>query len=127
MPIGAAPGAALTASTRMKIFLAGRLNVSTTRPPTASWASALALKFGLFGSLAHEPALGTLVSAPGSFATGSSHVAPFTSLLSLPSLVLVRAVEVPPGSFPVDLWSVLLQPARASMAAINPAPARLMR
>src|SRR5690349_14977647 len=110
----------------MKTFLAGRLNVSRTRPPTASWDSALALKLGLLGSLAHEPALGTLVSAPGSLATGSSQVAPLASLASLSSFFLVRAAAVPVGSLSVGLVSVLLQPARASTAAINPAPPRLM-
>src|SRR5262249_10282161 len=81
------PGGASTSCRRMNTFVAGRLNVSTTRPPTASWDSALALKLGLLGSPAHEPALGTLVSAPGSLAVGSSQVAPLTSL-SLVSLFL---------------------------------------
>src|SRR5262245_32790267 len=123
MPIGALPGGAFTSSRRMNTFFAGRLNVSTTRPPTASWDSALALKLGLLGSPVHEPALGTLVSAPGSLATGSNHVAPLASL----SLVLLREAAVPAGSLSVGLWSVLLHPARASTAAISPAPPRRMR
>src|SRR6266850_1978458 len=88
------PAGALTASTRMKTFFAARPNESTTLPPTASCASALALKFGLLGSLDQFGAFGTPVSAPGSFAVGSSHFGGG----SLPSLLLGRAVELPVGS-----------------------------
>src|SRR5205823_8893280 len=122
MPIAAAPGGPLTASTRTKTFFAGRPNESTTFPPTASWASALALKPGFAGSLAHDPPLGTAVSAPGSLATGSSHFgAP-----SFPSLPLARDAAVPAGSLSAGFGSAVLHPASASTAAISPAPPRRM-
>src|SRR5262245_8669151 len=123
MPIAAAPAWPAAASTRTKMFFAGRPNESTTFPPTASWASALALNVELFGSLPQLGVLGTAVSAPGNLAVGSSHFW-WPSLLA--SLLLVREAAVPAGSLSAPFGSVLLHPASTSTAANTPAPTRRM-
>src|SRR6266545_4460674 len=131
MPMAAGPpGAVPTGSMRTKTLRAGLPFGSTTRPPTASCASAFALKFGSEGFV-QEPAFGTLVPAPGNFATSSSHAGPFAgvaslSFASLPSFALVRPATPADGLSSPDLESVDLHPASASTAAINPTPARLM-
>src|SRR5581483_5818818 len=123
MPVAApafSDGRASAASIRMKTLLAPRPVGARTRPASTPLTAPAGLKFGSPGS-AHESVLGTLVPAPGRRLRSSGQAGPPP---------LVREAAAAAGSRPVFLsvgfGSVVLHPARASTAAISPAPPRRM-
>src|SRR5688500_12924206 len=107
-------------SMRTNTLRAGRPAGSSTRPPSASWASAFAVAFG-----SPEADFGTPVPAPG-ILPSSSHDSPVgPPFASLSFAVLPFIPATPAGNLSSPL-SADLHPASASTAAIRMAPAALM-